>query len=414
MSENQLLELLKQYSVFEFLSEHDLAVVAGQAYLLTFDEDRVLFNIGDDDSTDYLLITGSVELTAGDGKVNLLTPQSEAADKPIANLRPRMYTAVTKLPVRLLALPHDLMSFIIKQHHSEESAESLVEFKHAQMSSAAITSELMQAINKRELNLPSIPEVAVKIREYAENEAHSMEELVQVLQMDPAISLKLIQAANGPLYRGVEPIQSLSKAVVRLGKQTVQLLVMIFALRELFEFNEKALQHKITALWNESIDVAAICALLAKKSKLPFDPEVAMLLGLLHRIGELTIYSYMVEYKGFLSIDETIDDLVKKYHRQVACEIVEAWGLGDTFFQAMKYMEHWNKEAFLAPDYCDLLNIAILHEYIRSKKYNDLPQLGKLPAFSRIQVGEATPEFSIQVLQESMQELNEIKSMLRG
>ena len=70
--------------------------------------------------------------------------------------------------------------------------------------------EIMHAYNVGELKLPSLPEVAAKVQSALQKPATSAETLALIIAADPAIAIKLINAANGPLKRGIEPINKYS------------------------------------------------------------------------------------------------------------------------------------------------------------------------------------------------------------
>ncbi len=411
-------EHLRQLPAFEYLTEQQLVIVAGQTELLRFEPEEVLFDINDRDTQDYFLIGGSLELTASDGKGYRLLAGSEDALRPISTLRPRKYQAMVHSKAKLLSLPHQLLTYVLQKHNELEQQDTLVEFTRGQMSPQMVASEIRQSILHGELTLPSLPDVAVKIRQFASEREHTMEQLAQVVMLDPAISAKLIQSANSPLYRGVAMVESVLDAVIRLGKDTTVQLVNLFAIREVFNSEQPELSERFLKIWRDSIDVAVICAVLARKSQLAFKPEVAMLAGLLHRIGEVAIISFAADYRGLLSsqeeVQQVVQQLVADFKSPVACDIIEHWQLGDVYYQCMKYLEHWFKETVMEPDYPDLLNVALLHEYIHNHQYHNLPRIDQLPAFQRIKVGPSTPEFSIKVLEESQEELRVLKRLLIG
>lgn len=413
-----ILEHLRQLPAFEYLIEQQLLIVAGQTELIRCEPEEVLFDINEQDENDYFLIGGSLELTAGDGKNFTLLAGSEDALRPISTLRPRKYRAEVRSKAKLLCLPHQLLTYVLQKHNEREQQDNLVEFSDGQMSPQMMAAEIRQSILHGELTLPSLPDVAVKIRQFASDPEHTMEELAQVVLLDPAISAKLIQSANSPLYRGVAPVESVLDAVIRLGKDTSVQLVSLFAMREVFYSDDPELQQRFLKIWRDSIDVAVICAVLARKSQLPFQPEIAMLAGLLHRIGEVAIISFAADYRGFMStqltVNQVMHELIAEFKSPVACDIIEHWQLGDVYYQCMKYMEHWFKEPVMDPDYPDLLNVALLHEYIHNHQYHNLPRIDQLPALQRIKVGTTTPEFSIKVLEESQEELRTLKSLLTG
>ena len=90
-------------------------------------------------------------------------------------------------------------------------------------------SELKKAVETDRLVLPTLPEVALKIRSAVENENASTQKIADTLTQDASLSARLIQVANSPLYRSRNPIDDLQMAVTRLGIRMVRDLVISLA-----------------------------------------------------------------------------------------------------------------------------------------------------------------------------------------
>ena len=67
------------------------------------------------------------------------------------------------------------------------------------------------------LVLPTLPEVALKVREVANDPNISANQLAEVISTDAALSARLIKIANSPLYGGRNEVVSVQTAVSRLG-----------------------------------------------------------------------------------------------------------------------------------------------------------------------------------------------------
>ena len=80
-----------------------------------------------------------------------------------------------------------------------------------------VQDELIEAIDKDQLVLPTLPEVALRIREAAENPDVSIADLVREISNDAALSARLIKVVNSPLLRTRQEITDLGMAVNRMG-----------------------------------------------------------------------------------------------------------------------------------------------------------------------------------------------------
>src|SRR5690606_3384778 len=80
-----------------------------------------------------------------------------------------------------------------------------------------VQEELIQALEKDELVLPTLPEVAIQVREAAEDPNISTLSLSKVIGQDAALTARLIKVVNSPLMRSNREITDLQMAIGRLG-----------------------------------------------------------------------------------------------------------------------------------------------------------------------------------------------------
>ena len=64
-----------------------------------------------------------------------------------------------------------------------------------------VQQELIQAIENDELVLPTLPEVALKVREAAEDPNVGIADLAKVIGNDAALTARIIKVVNSPLLR---------------------------------------------------------------------------------------------------------------------------------------------------------------------------------------------------------------------
>lgn len=81
---------------------------------------------------------------------------------------------------------------------------------------------LHDAIKSNRLILPSLPEVALKVRDAVDRDDISAAKLAAMIAEDAALAARLIQVANSPLYRGRTEITGLQMAITRMGYNTVR------------------------------------------------------------------------------------------------------------------------------------------------------------------------------------------------
>jgi HD-like signal output (HDOD) protein len=274
-----------------------------------------------------------------------------------------------------------------------------------------IYDRFLQDLEDDLLELPSLPEVAIRIGRALDDDSSDAHTIASIVQTDPAMTAKLIKAANSAMYGRCTPVANCSAAVVRLGTHITHKLVISFCLRELFKSESRELQQRMEALWRHSTRVAAICYVLARHDS-RFDPEQALLIGLLHDIGVVSVLSYAEGFPLETRHPELIDDLVDCLRAQTSSTILSRWRFAADYVTAALEGEAWMRETGDDADYCDLVIVAQLHSFVGTEKALNLPILDQTPAYIRLNLGDLSPSFSLQILDEAQEQVEQAESLL--
>ncbi len=158
-----------------------------------------------------------------------------------------------------------------------------------------VQQELIQAIENDELVLPTLPEVALRVREAAEDPNISIPALSKVIGNDAALTARIIKVVNSPLLRTSKEITDLQMAVGRLGINYTCNLATGLAMEQMFQATSDVVDRKMREVWNKSTEIAGICHVLCKHYTRLL-PDQATLAGLVHQIGILPILTYAEEH----------------------------------------------------------------------------------------------------------------------
>jgi putative nucleotidyltransferase with HDIG domain len=260
--------------------------------------------------------------------------------------------------------------------------------------------------------------VAIQIKKLIAQEI-DIKQIERIVESDPSLTAKLLKAANSPLFRTNVPITSIQHIIQLLGLRTIKNLVFTYAIRDLFHSNNAALQKRLSEVWMHSAEVASVSYALAQRLG-TFDPDHAMLLGLLHDIGMLPIISYLEHFPDLMESPNLIDETITRLHGEIGAAIMEKWRFGEDYVSVATGADDWYRNPRADADYCDLIMIAQLHAFI-GKQTEDIqklvgegkiPNLAELPAFRKLCLSWDDPEKSISVLVNAHQQLNEIKNLL--
>jgi len=271
--------------------------------------------------------------------------------------------------------------------------------------------ELLGDLENDRLILPTLPEVALKVRDTLEDESMGLPEVAKVITSDAALSARLIQITNSPLLRSSRQIETVEAAVARMGSDMVRNLVMSIVMEQMFQATSTATDSRLRALWEHSTDVAAIShALAARYTTLHAD--LALLIGLIHDIGTLPILSYAEDIPGLLDDEELLDHIIDQTHVKISTAILTKWKFSDDMIRAVSEHENLAYDSDKdKPDYADVAIVANLQSYIgTSHKLNDL-DWNTIPSFQKLGLKGNVNVVTMDKIKEDIQS---IKSVLRS
>jgi HD-like signal output (HDOD) protein len=397
---------LRFFTPFQSLPDEQLIPLAGLLQLEVIQEGTRLQASGD--SYRYFLLSGVIELQAQDGMRQIIESGSEKARTALiveGDSAPDDLVALSR--VRLLKVEADLLAKLGRA----EVADTPDEAGHAH---ALRENNIYQAIRAElhadRLVVPSLPEVALRIKKAVEGESANISRIARIVGADPAITAKLIKIANGPLYRGNVTIDNCQAAIVRLGMDTTKQLVISFAMRDLFRLNDPELKRRVQETWRHSTEVGAICMVLARHAT-ALEPEQALLAGLLHAIGVVPILSHVQADASLRADPRALDQALMELRGEVGAMILQRWGFPAATIQAARKAGEWHYDSGAQTDYADLVIIARLHSYMKAGKGADYPPMEQLPAFAKL-TPALTPQDSLRIIDQAKGEMTEIIRLL--
>lgn len=259
---------------------------------------------------------------------------------------------------------------------------------------------LLNEIKNDRITLPSLPEVALKVREAVDNGNTTASKLAEIIANDTALSAKLLQVANSPLYRAKAEITNLQMAIMRMGYNTVRTLMMTLAMKQVFQPTSALLQKHFQETWQTSVNVSAICRAMAALCP-NLDSEQAMLAGLIHQIGKLPILTLAEQMPDLAKDKATLARLLDSLHPQISGVIMEHWRFPKSLYQVVTEYNQWQRQSDSGePDYVDLVQVSIL-ENIASEGGEPPVDPGQVPAFGRLGLAPDIEAIEIEDVEET-------------
>ena len=192
-------------------------------------------------------------------------------------------------------------------------------------------------------DLPTLPGVYFKVNSLLQDRQASLENVSRAIEIDPAISAKILRLVNSAFYGMRTKSSSISHAIMVMGFNTVKNAVVSVTVLDTLSLKGALQDFDIGAFWRHSISVAVLAKELAEKSRL-VPVEDAFMTGLLHDIGKIIMVRYFKdEFAKVLqkmredkcSFADAEEKVAAIDHVQIGAYLVRKWQLPENVIEAV-------------------------------------------------------------------------------
>jgi HD-like signal output (HDOD) protein len=273
-----------------------------------------------------------------------------------------------------------------------------------------LLARVSSALKDGTLELPSLPDVALEIRQIAMERDLDAAELVRVIQQDPGLSAYILKISNSVHYRRAQRVSSLASAVSRLGIDTTRNFASSYAIRALFYIRDPAIKAHMRNIWKRSVYTGSLAHVIAKHCG--FAPEKALLGGILQDIGALPLLAELREFPRLTAKPAFVQELLSEYTGKISAMVLKTWEFDKAMVVVGLDRENWWRDRGPKPELADLVLVARYHSYIGQPNFKNLPPLSELPAFKKLNLGELGPEEGLLFIKEAKAELETLRQAL--
>jgi HD-like signal output (HDOD) protein len=392
------LPMLRQFRFLDDLDDDRLALLGKSLRVLRALKRKRLLARGDRADFSLLLLRGELNLTDAEGRRFHLAAGNELASGPVAPDLPRHYDVDCAGQVWYLEVDNRLLEALRTACTAKGSAVPGRYPVPGDDSLEALIRAVRTDLEADLLELPTLPEVALRIGKAMDDESADAQRIAAIVQSDAAMTTKLIKVANSAYYAAPRPAGTCAEAVIRLGFQATYKLVLSFALREVFVVGSGPVMGRMRALWRHSVHVSALCFALAGRVR-GFDPEYALLCGLVHDIGLVPLLAYAKRFPVVANDQAILDRMAQEFRADVGGLVLDHWRFPSWLVTCPRYAEDWYRDSGPEPDYGDLLVIAHVLQAFSTGQSDGLPDLNAMPAFHKLQLGGFDPQNSLEILE---------------
>jgi len=207
--------------------------------------------------------------------------------------------------------------------------------------------------------LPSPKGLTLTIIRLLQHDDYKIDDLVHLIQSDPAIAGELLKFANAASFGHSRPIASLSKAVTTLGALRIRVIVIAFSVLNNHR-SGNCPQFDYERFWSRALATAISAQALAYIAKINIEENFTA--GLLCSLGELALASIFPERYGEIisNPDENVHNRIAlereafgSDHRELNATLLLEWGLPLELVTAIYHCE--------APDEADFQEGSRIH-----------------------------------------------------
>jgi HD-like signal output (HDOD) protein len=211
------------------------------------------------------------------------------------------------------------------------------------------------------VDLPSFPEIAVRVRRVLSDPKTSVDQVVRVVGSEPALSARLLRISNSAsLNRSGRPVTDLRTAINRIGYNMVRSASISFSMAQIRKSNKLVgLEHHLNDLWHSSTLVAAFAYVLARNCT-KVNPDEAMLTGMMHGIGKLYVLTRAIDHPELFASDATLNEIIGDWHASIGKAILENWNFSESMAQAVGEQTDFSRTEEGPPDLSDVIAVSIL------------------------------------------------------
>ena len=202
---------------------------------------------------------------------------------------------------------------------------------------------LIEVSDKITTSLPMAAGIVSEVINTIHDSSSSARDLAEIIENDPSISAKVINVANSALYGSSTTINSVKRAIVIIGFESIKELVLNTVLLHYFFDPELRSEVDRPGLWLHSVGTAHASKLIAERANMQ-RPDVAYTAGLLHDIGKVLLSNFFFKRYGKIvqlaaekncRIILAERSVLKADHTAVGKVLCDAWALPEDITAAI-------------------------------------------------------------------------------
>lgn len=279
-------------------------------------------------------------------------------------------------------------------------------------------SDLKQLIND-DLELSSLPDIYNRISHLLNDDDSTHEQITEVIQSDPALSVRILKVVNSSFYGYPQQISTIIQAIGILGRRSLRNIILSTIIAGMCRRMSNDI-FEMETYWQHSVRTAVLSKLLVLHSDRKAEAESIFIAGLLHDIGKLVIAHQLPEQASQIQIQELESEQspwqVEKNilgfdHTELGAQLVQQWNLPDVLVETIRY-HHEPQQAPNCQTCCYIIHLADRLAHLESETDEDMicEVLQTVPDWP---VSQVHTDMLVELMAEANEQFQHVLSMFK-
>ncbi|MBL7004465.1 MAG: HDOD domain-containing protein [Gammaproteobacteria bacterium] len=310
----------------------------------------------------------------------------------------------------ILEIDQKLCEGLLLQNQADSIEQTEIEFNQYE---EELFDSLYSTFKQGRLELPVLPEAALKIRQAVNSGDATSQEIISFVQTDAVLSARLLKVANSPLYGTWREIKTIKDAVRRLGLEVTRNLCFSLSVHQLYHARTNMIKNEMNTLFSLTRRISSMAYGLTKEFCDDLDPEQTVLCGLLQGLGALPILQYIDSHPYLAQNPAQLKSSILKLNVPISILLFNEWHFDPTYISYIENAENWTRDTGDQLDYCDILIAARLLCYYESGNIaKSLPPMEKIPVINKLGILDHYASLEV-YLKHAKEDISSMDGLLR-
>ena len=232
----------------------------------------------------------------------------------------------------------------------------------------ALFTILEEKIRQDVLVLPTLPRIALKVRQAADNPDINLGQISDIIAQDPALSLGMLKVANSAMLgRGIK-VETVPQAVTRIGLRQIKSIATAMAMEQVFVSENEIVSMYLKKSWKKTVDIASVAVslmtfYLRENKHAPLSLDTITLAALVHNIGVLPILTEAEQHADVFANPTFLQQAIIKLSSKIGGSISRSWGFSD---ELTLLVESWSDLSLLPTEvhYLDFIRAGAIYNNV--------------------------------------------------